>query len=48
MPFGDYDSSNNSMDLLGMQANKDMYEDMGTAKTQTESLRSQKLRKKLM
>ena len=25
MPFGDYDSSNNSMDLLGMQANKDMY-----------------------
>ena len=29
MPFGDYDSSNNSMDLLGMQANKDMYEDMG-------------------
>ena len=25
MPFGDYDSSHNSMDLLGMQANKDMY-----------------------
>ena len=25
MPFGDYDSSNNSLDLLGMQANKDMY-----------------------
>lgn len=23
MPFGDYDSSNNSMDLLGMQANKE-------------------------
>ena len=48
MPFGDYDSSNNSMDLLGMQANKDMYEDMGTnSKNSDREFKKSKTKKKV-
>lgn len=48
MPFGDYDSSNNSMDLLGMQANKDMYEDMGAnSKNSDREFKKSKTKKKV-
>lgn len=48
MPFGDYDSSNNSMDLLGMQANKDMYEDMGAnIKNSDREFKKSKTKKKV-
>lgn len=48
MPFGDYDSSNNSIDLLGMQANKDMYEDMGTnSKNSYREFKKSKTKKKV-
>ena len=48
MPFGDYDSSNNSMDLLGMQANRDMYEDMGAnSKNSDREFKKSKTKKKV-
>lgn len=48
MPFGDYDSSNNSMDLLGMQTNKDMYEDMGAnSKNSDREFKKSKTKKKV-
>lgn len=39
MPFGEYDSSNSSMDGMGLGFNKKVYEDMDTAKEVDERMR---------